>query len=49
MKSEEIKQARQTLADDLGITNTRPGCLEAANMQQVIDSHGWEIHLGNPT
>ena len=36
----------QVLADDLGMTNTRPGSWEGANMQNVIDGHGWEIHLG---
>lgn len=37
----------QTLADDLGMTNARPGSWEGSNMQQVIDGHGWENHLGS--
>jgi len=33
------------LAEDLAQTQTRPGCWEAANMQQVIDGHGWELWM----
>ena len=43
LKPEEVIQI---LANDLGMTNDRPGCWEAENMQRVIDSHGWESHLG---
>ncbi|MFK5950946.1 MAG: hypothetical protein QM500_19515 [Methylococcales bacterium] len=41
------EQAIQALADDLGMTNTRPGSWEGSNMQTVIDGHGWESHLGS--
>lgn len=37
----------QALADDLGMTNTRPGSWEGDNMQRVIDGHGWESHLSS--
>lgn len=37
----------QALADDLGMTSTRPGSWEGSNMQQVIDGHGWEANLGH--
>lgn len=37
----------QTLADDIGMTNTRPDSWEGANMQQVIDGHGWKDHVGS--
>lgn len=30
------------LAEDAAMTNTRPGSWEAANMQQVLDSHGYQ-------
>jgi len=39
------KEVLQILADDLGLTQARPECWEAINMQAVIDSHGWETHL----
>jgi len=29
------------LADDAAMTYTRPGSWEGANMQQVLDSHGY--------
>jgi hypothetical protein len=29
------------LAQDLVMTNTRPGSWEGSNMQQVLDSHGY--------
>jgi hypothetical protein len=41
------EEAMQALADDLGLTNTRPGSWEGANMQQVIDGHGWEMRFGS--
>jgi hypothetical protein len=30
------------LAEDAAMTNTRPGSWEAANLQQVLDSHGYQ-------
>jgi hypothetical protein len=30
------------LADDVAMTNTRPGSWEGSNMQQVLDSHGYQ-------
>ena len=30
------------LAEDAAMTNTRPGSWEGANMQQVLDSHGYQ-------
>jgi len=30
------------LAEDVAMTNTRPGSWEGANMQQVLDSHGYQ-------
>lgn len=41
------EQVIQALADDLGMTQNRPGSWEGANMQNVIDGHGWENHLGD--
>ena len=38
-------QIMQSLANDLGLTQTRPGSWEGANMQAVVDGHGWESHL----
>lgn len=29
------------LAEDAGMTNSRPGSWEGANMQKVLDSHGY--------
>jgi len=40
------QEVMQALADDLGMTNSRPGSWEGSHMQQVIDGHGWESHLG---
>jgi len=34
------------LAEDIAMTVTRPGCWEAANMQQVFASHGWGESCG---
>ena len=39
------KEVVQALADDLGLTNTRPDSWEGRGMQAVIDNHGWENHL----
>lgn len=39
-------QVIQALADDLGMTNSRPGSWEGSNMQAVIDGHGWESNNG---
>lgn len=30
------------MAEDLAMTNTRPGSWEGSNMQQVLDSHGYQ-------
>lgn len=38
-------EAIQILADDLELTNTRPGSWEAEQMQKVIDGHGWKYNL----
>jgi len=35
------------LIQDVIYALVRPGCWEAANTQQVIDSHGWELHFNN--
>lgn len=43
----EPSEVIQTLADDLGMTNSRAGCWEASNMQQVIEGHGWEYNLAS--
>jgi len=42
----QAHQVFQILADDLGLTQTRPESWEGLNMQSVIDGHGWENHLG---
>lgn len=31
------------LAEDAGMVITRPGCWEAANMHQVLVSHGYRV------
>ena len=31
------------LAEDAGMVITRPGCWEAANMHQVLVSHGYDV------
>lgn len=37
----DISKLIAMLVEDLAMTNSRPGCWEAANMQQVLDSHGY--------
>jgi len=37
----------ENLIQDVIYTLVRPSCWEAANMQQVIDSHGWELHFND--
>ncbi|QFT57081.1 hypothetical protein [Microbulbifer sp. THAF38] len=44
-KSLSAEEVMQALADDLGMTNSRPGSWEGSNMQRVIDGHGWEENI----
>lgn len=37
----DIPKLLTMLAEDASMTNTRPGSWEGANMQQVLDSHGY--------
>jgi hypothetical protein len=37
----DIPKLLAMLAEDAAMTNTRPGSWEGANMQQVLDSHGY--------
>lgn len=37
----DIRSLLQMLAEDAAMTNSRPGSWEGANMQQVLDSHGY--------
>lgn len=41
-----VERVLELLADDLLMTRTRPGSWEGSNMQQVVDSHGWEQDIG---
>lgn len=36
-----VPQLLAMLAEDVAMTNSRPGSWEGANMQQVLDSHGY--------
>lgn len=38
----DISSLLGMLAEDAAMTNTRPGSWEAANLQQVLDSHGYQ-------
>lgn len=38
----DVPKLLAMLAEDLAMTNTRPGSWEGANMQQVLDSHGYQ-------
>jgi hypothetical protein len=38
----DIPKLFAMLAEDAAMTVTRPGCWEAANFQQVLDSHGYQ-------
>jgi len=40
-----VNELMSELAEDIAMTQTRPGCWEAANMQQVIGGHGWELWM----
>lgn len=44
-ESMTVNEVFSELAEDLAMTGSRPGSLEASNMQNVIDGHGWELHL----
>jgi hypothetical protein len=37
----DVPRLLAMLAEDTAMTNTRPGSWEGANMQQVLDSHGY--------
>jgi hypothetical protein len=37
----DVPRLLAMLAEDVTMTNTRPGSWEGANMQQVLDSHGY--------
>jgi len=37
----DVPRLLAMLAEDAAMTNTRPGSWEGANMQQVLDSHGY--------
>lgn len=38
----DVPKLLTLLAEDAAMTNTRPGSWEGANMQQVLDSHGYQ-------
>lgn len=38
-----VESMFEMLAEDLAMTETRPGSWEAANMMQVFTSHGYSI------
>lgn len=38
----DVPKLLSMLAEDAAMTNTRPGSWEGANMQQVLDSHGYQ-------
>jgi hypothetical protein len=38
----DVPKLLAMLAEDAAMTNTRPGSWEGANMQQVLDSHGYQ-------
>lgn len=38
----DVPRLLTMLAEDAAMTNTRPGSWEGANMQQVLDSHGYQ-------
>lgn len=38
----DVPRLLAMLAEDVAMTNTRPGSWEGANMQQVLDSHGYQ-------